>query len=77
MVQLREKDLPSGDLYALAVRLRDITSGKALLFVNDRIDVALACGADGVQLGEDALPLEAARRAAADGVLLGRSVHSA
>ncbi|MGH2544557.1 MAG: thiamine phosphate synthase [Ardenticatenaceae bacterium] len=76
IVQLREKDLPAGELLALAERLRAITAGRAMLFVNDRLDVALACGADGVQLGEESLPLEAARKVAGNRLLLSRSVHS-
>ena len=76
LVQLRERDLPAKQLLSLAYLLRDITSGRALLFVNDRIDVALACGADGVQLGEEGLPVDAARRASEGRLLLGRSVHS-
>ncbi len=75
LVQLREKDLPAKHLLVLAKRLRETTRGKALLFINDRVDIALACGADGVQLGEDGMPVEAARRIA-EGLLLGRSVHS-
>ena len=46
MVQLREKDLSSSELLRLAQRLRAITTGRALLFVNDRVDVAVAAGAD-------------------------------
>ena len=76
MVQLREKDLPAAEMLALACRLREVTRGRALLFINDRVDVALACEADGVQLGEEGLPVEAARRASGGGLLLGRSVHS-
>ena len=76
MVQLREKDLPAAKLYALARRLRGITRGRALLYVNDRVDVALAAGADGVQLGEGGLPLKAARRVAGTCLLIGMSVHS-
>ena len=80
LVQLREKDLPAAELYALALRLRDVVGRRALLFVNDRVDIALAANADGVQLGENALPLEAARQIVGDRVrnslLLGRSVHS-
>lgn len=76
LVQLREKDLPGGDLLALANDIRESTAdGKALFIVNDRVDVALAAGADGVQLGEDAMPVEAVRRIA-PGLLIGRSVHS-
>ncbi len=76
MVQLRERDLPAGRLHGLAGRLREITRGRALLLVNDRVDVALAVGADGVQLPEDGLGVEAARMAAGGRLLVGRSVHS-
>ena len=75
MVQLREKDLPAGSLLKLASRLRSITAGRALLIINDRVDVALAAGADGVQLPEDGLAVEAARMVG-DDMLVGRSVHS-
>lgn len=76
-VQLREPDLPARDLWELAVRLRPLVAGRALFLVNDRIDVALAAGADGVQLGGRSLPLAEARRLVGEGMLLGRSVHSA
>ena len=76
IVQLREKDMPAGPLLVLALRLRHITASRARLFVNDRIDVALACDADGVQLGEDSIPVEAARSLVGDAILIGRSVHS-
>ena len=76
MVQLREKDLSAAELYALALRLRDVVGSRASLFINDRVDLALAVGADGVQLGENALPIEAARQVAARNLLLARSVHS-
>lgn len=75
MVQLREKDLPSGQLLVLANRLRALTRGRALLFVNDRVDVALAAEADGVQLGEASMPVRDARQTAGHGLLVGRSVH--
>ena len=75
MVQLRERDLPSDALFALAKNIREITKSRALLLVNDRVDVALAVGADGVQLPESGLPVEAVRRVAWDRLLIGRSVH--
>ncbi len=74
MVQLREKDLPSGKLMDTALTLRRLTKGRALLFINDRVDVAVASGADGVQLGEDAMPVASARKAG-PGLLVSRSVH--
>jgi len=55
-VQLREKDLEGGALLALARELRRITSATgASLYVNDRVDVAVAAGADGVHLGGTSL----------------------
>ena len=75
VVQLREKDLPANELLTLAQELRELTAGRALFFVNDRVDVALAAGADGVQLGEYALPVEAVRELGGDRLLVGRSVH--
>jgi thiamine-phosphate pyrophosphorylase len=75
-VQLREKDLPAGELFALAQRLREVTRERALLVVNDRADVALACNADGVHLGEASLPVAAGRRIIGREKLLGRSVHT-
>ncbi len=75
LVQLREKDLPAAALLAMAQRLREATRGRALLFVNDRLDVALACGADGAQLPEDGLPVAEVRRLAGPALAIGRSVH--
>ncbi|MBM3945777.1 MAG: thiamine phosphate synthase [SAR202 cluster bacterium] len=77
MVQLREKDLSSGELYRLALELKKAIGGRATLVVNDRVDVALAANADGVQLPESGLPVGAARRLLRHGMLVGRSVHSA
>ena len=76
VVQLRDKHLPARELLALARRLRAVTEGRALLFVNDRVDVALAADADGAQLPEAGLPVEDARRMAGDRLLVGRSAHS-
>ena len=77
LVQLREKDLPGGELLELALSLLEAIGGRAKLIVNERADVALAVGALGVQLGEDGLPVSAARKTVGKGVLIGRSVHSA
>jgi thiamine-phosphate pyrophosphorylase len=76
-VWLREKDLPAGPLFRLAEEVgRRCREAGAGFVVGDRPDVAVAAGADGVQLGELGLPVEAARRAA-PGLLIGRSVHDA
>jgi thiamine-phosphate pyrophosphorylase len=80
-VQLREKDpdgrsLPAAELLALADKLCAVTRGRALFLVNDRLDVALASGADGVHLPEQGLTVAAARRLAGETFVIGRSVHS-
>ena len=73
-VQLRDKVLPPRDLLPLARHLRALTAAaRALFFVNDRLDVALAAGADGVHLGPEDLPVAAARRIAPPGFLIGHS----
>lgn len=76
IVQLRERDMLAGELLSLALELREATEGRSLLVVNDRADVALAAGADGLHLPERGLPVAAARRLLGEGRLVGRSVHS-
>jgi thiamine-phosphate pyrophosphorylase len=77
-VQLRAKDLTARETVELAHALLDATrSFDALLFVNDRVDIALAVGADGAHVGSDDLPVPAARSIAPPGFLLGRSVDTA
>lgn len=76
LVQLREKESPAKELYTLAQQLRHLTADRALFVVNDRIDVALAVGADGVHLPEDGLPVAAARRLLGEDKLIGCSVHN-
>ncbi|HEX9007522.1 MAG TPA: thiamine phosphate synthase [Bacteroidota bacterium] len=76
-VQLREKDLPVRELLAIAQELRRITmESNAKLFINDRVDVAVAVEADGVQLGHQSMPPEAVRRVVGQKMLIGVSTHS-
>lgn len=76
-VQLREKDLGTGRLLEMAYALRNLTHRYgASLFVNDRVDIAVAAGADGVHLGHAGVPVEAARKAGGGKMLIGRSTHS-
>lgn len=76
LVQFREKHLEAGDLFERALAFRERTrKAGALLIVDDRVDIALAVEADGVHLGQDDLPLEAARRLAPD-LILGSSTHN-
>ena len=73
-VQLRDKTATARELLQQAEALRIITrSHDALLFINDRLDVALAAQADGVHLGPDDIPLAAARAAVSDDFLIGVS----
>ncbi len=63
MIQLREKDLSGKELFNLAKELRELTNQfGAKLLVNDRIDVALAVGADGVHLGHQSISVQDARQ---------------
>jgi thiamine-phosphate pyrophosphorylase len=75
-VQLREKDLNTRELLSLAYEVRELTKRfGARLFVNDRVDIALAAGADGVHLGETGMPVRAARKASDGGLIIGVSTH--
>ncbi|MBF0142431.1 MAG: thiamine phosphate synthase [Magnetococcales bacterium] len=73
---LREKGLEAGALLRLASELREILlSGGGTLLVHDRVDVALAIGADGVHLPGGGIPTAAARDLLGPELLLGRSCH--
>jgi len=77
LLQLRLKAASARELFAAAetIALRARAVG-ALFLVNDRPDVARAVDADGVHLGQDDLPVEAARRVLGKGRLIGVSTHS-
>lgn len=78
VVQLREKNCSSREFYELAVRVRAIARRfGAPLIVNDRVDIALAAGADGVHVGQSDLPCAAVRRLVGKGMLVGVSAGSA
>ena len=75
-VQLREKDMATRPLLELAYAMRELTSRyKAKLFINDRVDIALAVGADGVHLGQKSMPAGAVRRTWPE-LLIGVSCHN-
>ncbi len=75
LIQLREKTLPDGELYRLALKVRELTKRYgALLLINERLDVALAVGADGVHLPERSLPPSVVKRVAPK-LLVGFSAH--
>ena len=76
LLQIRERDLEAGELLALATDIVRLTRGSPTrVVVNDRLDVALAAGADGVHLRADSLSPSAARALTPAGFLVGRSVH--
>lgn len=77
-VQLREKDLPTRPLLALARELTELAKTyEAKVLVNDRVDVCLAAGSDGVQLPAAGLSAAASRRLVGPDRLIGVSAHSA
>ena len=76
-IQLRGKDQPAREQVELArALLAETRAAGALLWINDRVDVALAAGADGVHLGQDDIPLAAARRIVPAGFLIGISAET-
>lgn len=77
-VQLRAKAMPAAGMLRLARALRRVTlEASQLLLVNDRVDVALAAGADGVHLPSAGIPPAEARRLLGPGRLVAVSCHSA
>ncbi len=77
IMQLRLKDAPGRDFLAAARTIAEMCRKRgAILIVNDRVDIAILAGADGVHLGQTDLPLEAARRIASPDKLIGISTHS-
>lgn len=77
LIQIRDKSASTRRLVEVTQRCVDIMrSSNGLLFVNDRLDVALASGAHGVHLGDDDMPIAAARGMAGDRLLIGASVAS-
>ena len=76
-VQLRAKDMGGKDMLALARALRDVARAAGQwLMVNDRLDVAVAAGADGVHLPSRGVPVADARRLLGPGAIIGASCHS-
>ena len=77
MVQLREKDCPTGKFVDLAVRLMAVLSPYGVpLIINDRVDVALASGADGVHIGQSDMPYGMARKMLGPDRIIGLSVEN-
>jgi thiamine-phosphate pyrophosphorylase len=76
-VQLREKDLSTRELLDMAYRFRELTRRyNARLFINDRLDIALGVGADGIHVGNAGIPVRVARKTIKDRLMIGCSTHS-
>jgi thiamine-phosphate diphosphorylase len=73
-VHLREKEITAGELLAADRGLRSLVSN-AMMFINDRVDVALLSDANGVQLGESSVSVADVRALSGGRLLIGRSVH--
>jgi thiamine-phosphate pyrophosphorylase len=77
VVQLREKNAPDAAVVAAGLRFRALCHDHDALFVvNDRADLAVACGADGVHVGQDDATVTSARAVVGDDLLVGVSTHS-
>lgn len=77
MVQLREKECSSREFYELAVAMKSCLEPYGVpLIINDRVDIALACGADGVHIGQSDLPWDQVRRLMGEGSIVGLSVEN-
>ena len=76
VVQVRMKRASSGALLAAAREIVALARGRALVIVNDRADLAILSGADGVHVGDEDLPPEEARRILGPALLVGRSTRT-
>ncbi|MFW5987202.1 MAG: thiamine phosphate synthase [Methanohalophilus sp.] len=75
IVQYREKDKTTKEMIEEAILIRKICVDNAIFLVNDRIDVALAAGADGVHIGQDDMPIDSARKILGENKIIGLTVH--
>lgn len=77
ILQLRAKKISGAEFLETAIAIRSLCTAKgALLIINDRVDIAIMSGADGVHLGQDDLPIEAARRVLGSEKIIGVSTHN-
>ncbi|GHT56114.1 thiamine-phosphate synthase [Spirochaetia bacterium] len=77
MVQLREKNASTREFYEIALEVQRITKRHNVpLVVNDRLDIALAIGAEGIHIGQSDMPLRIARRLVGEMMFIGVSVHT-
>lgn len=76
-IQLREKDMDGGELFRRACALVDLCRQHGVIsIINDRADIAVASGADGVHVGQGDLPCQEARKIVGHGKIVGVSTHN-
>lgn len=77
VVQLREKKCPSKEFYEIAMSVKEVTDAYEIpLLINDRVDIALAVGADGVHLGQKDLPIQVARELLGPDRIIGATANT-
>jgi len=76
VIQLREKECPTKEFFELALEVKKVIPPEIPLIINDRLDIALAAGADGVHLGQADLPVEVARKLLGPKAIIGLSVEN-
>ena len=77
MIQVREKEASARDFIAFAKTVKELAAPyKVPVVINDRVDVAVAAGADGVHLGQSDIPCEVARAILGKGSIIGLSVEN-
>ena len=76
VIQVREKASSTLSFLNRAIKMRKIIGKRALFIVNDRVDIAVASGADGVHLGQEDLPIAFARKIMGEDKIIGISTHS-
>lgn len=76
IIQLRDKSNDSAGFLKIALTLKKLIGGKALFIINDRVDIAKLCASDGLHLGQDDIPIDAARRLLGQDIVIGKSCHN-
>ena len=76
IIQYREKEKSTKDMIEEAAKIKELCRNKAILLINDRVDVALAVNADGVHLGQDDMPYGTARILLGHDKIIGLTVHT-
>lgn len=77
LIQLREKELSTREYLSLAIKVHEITKRFSIpLLIDDRIDICLACGAEGVHLGQSDMPISIARQILGDSMIIGATAKT-